>query len=78
MPPVLKMFYTNKQFTTSCDFSQSACTAVLLQGSQPVVYMSKPLPKTLQNYAPIEKEMLAIAITFERFHQYIYEKQDIH
>ena len=46
--------------------------AVLLQEDQPVAYASKALNKSQQNYAQIEKEMLAIVFGCTRFHEYIY------
>ena len=46
--------------------------AILLQDEQPVAYASKALTKSQQNYAQIEKEMLAIVFGCTRFHEYIF------
>ena len=46
--------------------------AVLLQDQQPIAYVSKSLTSTQQNYAQIEKEMLAIFFGCKKFHDYIY------
>ena len=46
--------------------------AVLMQDDQPVAYTSKALTRTQQNYAQIEKEMLATVFGCTRFHDYIY------
>ena len=56
----------------SVDASSEGLGAVLLQNNQPVAYASKPLNKTQQKYAQIEKELLAILYGCERFHQYVY------
>ena len=45
---------------------------VLLQNEQPIAYASKVLTKSQQNYAQIEKEMLAIVFGCTRFHEYIF------
>ena len=46
--------------------------AVLLQDQYPIAYASKSLTATQQNYAQIEKEMLAIVFDCQKFHDYIY------
>ena len=43
--------------------------AALLQERQPISYASQSAE---QNYAQIEKELLAVAFAYERFHQYTY------
>ena len=49
--------------------------ACLLQGMQPVAYVSRALNSAERNYAQIEKEMLAIVFGTNKFHQNIYGKQ---
>lgn len=39
---------------------------------QPIVYSSRALTRSQQNYAQIEKEALAILFGCEQFHQYIF------
>ena len=44
----------------SVDASSDDLSACLLQGDQPVAYVSRSLNSTELNYSQIEKEMLAI------------------
>lgn len=44
----------------------------LLQRGRPIAYTSRALTETEQRYAQIEKEMLAIVFSLEKFHQYTY------
>jgi len=57
------------------DASQKGLGAVLYQDKGPVAYASKAMNETQQNYAQIEKELLAIVFGCKRFHQYIYGKR---
>ena len=43
-----------------------------MQKGQPVRYASRALTHTEQNYAKIEKEMLAISFGLDRFEKYVY------
>ena len=58
--PVLKFFNPKEPVSLSVDASSKGLGAVILQNSQPVAYASKALTESQQNYAQIEKEMLAI------------------
>ncbi|UYV74954.1 K02A2.6-like, partial [Cordylochernes scorpioides] len=60
--------------TIQCDASKHGLGATLLQESQPIIFASRSLSKTEQNYAQIEKECIAIVFACERFHQYILGK----
>ncbi|KAK3729211.1 hypothetical protein QZH41_012258 [Actinostola sp. cb2023] len=57
------------------DASQKGLGAVLYQDKGPVAYASKAMNETQQNYAQIEKELLAIVFGCKRFHQYIYGRK---
>ena len=50
---------------------------VLVQNDHPIAYASKALTKVQQNYAQIEKEMLAIVYGCIKFHEYIYGMPNI-
>ena len=70
--PVLKYFDETKRVTIQCDASSTGLGAVLLQGGQPVTYASHTLSAAEQNYAQIEKELLAVLFALEKFDQYVY------
>ena len=70
--PMLKFYDVKKPVKVSVDASQKGLGAVVLQDEGPVAYASRALTPTEQNYAQIEKEMLAIVYGLERFHQYVY------
>ena len=68
----LAYFDANKSVTLEFDASKHGLGAVLLQNDKPVAYALKSLTPSGQDYAQIEKEMYAIVLGTERFHQYIY------
>lgn len=70
--PVLRYFDVKKPLTLTVDASSKGLGAALVQGEQPIVYASRALTKSQQNYAQIEKEALAISFGCEKFHQYIF------
>ena len=57
---VLKYYDVTKPVTISGDSSSYGLGACLLQDGRPVSYASRSLSKSDQNYAQIEKELLAI------------------
>lgn len=73
--PILKYYDVNKDVTIQVDASPNGLGAVLLQDERPVAYASRSLSQAQQNYAQIEKEMLAITFGCERFHDYIFGKK---
>ena len=54
------------------DASKSGLGATLFQNNHPVSMASKALNTTQENYAVIEKEMLAICFGCKKFHEYIF------
>lgn len=68
--PVLNYFDTNLPVTLSA--SQNGLGAILLQNNKPYAYASSAMTSTQQNYAQIEKELLAICFGVNKYHQYIY------
>ena len=68
LSPNLSAYYDlKKPCTIQCDDSNIAVGAVLLQNSRPVAFASRKLTPSEKNWAPIEKEMLAIVFSTEKF-----------
>ena len=70
--PVLAFYDPTKELKIQCDASQSGLGAVLLQEGKPLAYSSRALTPTEKNYAQIEKELLAIVFSVEKWHQYAF------
>ena len=70
--PVLSYFDPKTELEIQCDASQKGLGSALLQRGRPIAYTSTALTETEQRYAQIEKEMLAIVFSLEKFHQYTY------
>ena len=73
--PVLRYYDPKEQLEIQCDASDIGLGEALLQNGQPIAYSSRALTETEQRYAPIEKEMLAITWSVEKYHQYTYGRQ---
>ena len=73
--PVLRFFYVQKPITISCDASPTGLGGVLLQEKCPVAYASRTLTEAESRYAQIERELLAVQFSLERFNQYTYGKK---
>ena len=73
----LKFFDVNKPCVLQVDASDTGLGGALLQDGQPVAFTSSTLSATEVNYAPIEKECLAIKVACTKFYQYLYGKQDV-
>ena len=72
--PVLAYFNPNQPVKLSVDASSKGLGAVLLQNDHPITYTSRALglTDTQQQYAQIDKEMLAVVFGCTKFHDYIY------
>ena len=73
----LKFFDVNKPCVLHVDASDTGLGGALLQDGQPAAFTSSTLSATEVNYAPIEKECLAIKVACTKFYQYHYGKQDV-
>ena len=73
--PVLCFYDHAKEITVQCDASQTGLGATLLQESQPLAFASRALTDTETRYAQIEKEMLAVVWSLEKFNQYAYGRK---
>jgi hypothetical protein len=63
------------EITLQCDASELGLGATLMQNDQPIAYAIRALTKTEQNYAQIEKELLAVVFGMDKFHQYTYGRK---
>ena len=70
--PVLAYFDKTKKHTIQCDASKKRLSAVLLQESKPVMYVSRALTETEQRHSNIERELLVIVFVLERLNHYTF------
>ena len=75
--PVLAYYRPTEALEIQCDSSQSGLGAALLQNGQPIAYASRALTDTESRYAQIEKEMLAIVFSVEKFNDYTFGRRTI-
>lgn len=75
--PVLALYSSERPVVITVDASSTAIGAALLQDGRPVEFSSLTMTDTQKRYAQIEKEMLAIVFAMEKYHQYVYGKQDV-
>lgn len=73
--PTLQFYDPTKPLTVENDASEYGLGAALLQEGKPVCFASRTLTPAEQNYAQIEKEMLAITFGLEKFHQWTYGRR---
>ena len=66
--PVLGYVNTQKDVVLQCDATQKSLGATLLQERQPISYASMCMTSAEQNYAQIEKELLAMVFGCRCFH----------
>lgn len=74
---VLRYYDVSHPVVIQCDASQSGLGASLLQDGQPVAFASRSLTDTEKRYAQIEKELLAIVWSCEKFDAYLYGRGEI-
>jgi hypothetical protein len=76
-PPVLAYFDASKPVTVQSDASRCGLGGVLLQDGHPVEFISRAMTSAEENYAQIEKELLAIVWSLERFDTYVYLNKSV-
>ncbi len=74
-PPLLKYFDPDQDLELQCDASEKGLGAWLMQNGQLIAYASRSFTNMEQQYAQIEKEMLAIVFGTEKFEQYYYGRR---
>ena len=70
--PLLKYYNPEDELTIQSDASEKGHGAAVLQKGQPVAFASRALTDTESRYAQIEKELLAVVFTLDKFEQYAY------
>ena len=73
--PVLQFFNVNEDVNLYTDASKGGLGACLFQADHPVAYASRSLSPAEENYAQIEKELLAVVFACEKFNQYVYGRE---
>ena len=68
----LRYFDPTKPIVIECDASGVCIGYVFLQDGQTVTFMSKALSETQKCYSNIERELLAVVLTIEHLHHYIF------
>ena len=69
---LLYHFDPNKLIEMHCDASKCGLGVCLFQESHPVAFASRSMNSSELNYSQSEKEMLAIAFGFKKFHNLLY------
>jgi hypothetical protein len=75
--PVLAYYDPQQPLMVQCDSSQDGIGAVLLQNEKPIDFRSRSMTETERRYAQIEKEMLAVVFSLEKFHQYTFGRRTV-
>jgi hypothetical protein len=75
--PVLRYYDVTKNVTIQCDSSSLGLGCVMLQDERPVEFHSRALTSTEQSYAQIEKELLAVCFAMDKFHTYVYGRNNV-
>ncbi|GFS43630.1 transposon Tf2-9 polyprotein [Nephila pilipes] len=73
--PILKLFSANDEIIIQCDSSKDGLGSCLIQKGQPASFVSRSLTNSEKNYAQIEKELLAIVFSFEKYHNFVYGRK---
>ena len=77
--PILAYYDPSLPLLIQCDASEKGLGCALLQNQKPVAYASRALTDTETRYAQIEKEMLAVVFSLEKFNQYTFGRHtDVH
>ena len=72
--PLLKYYNPEEELTVQCDASEKGLGAALMQNGQPIAFASRTLTDPETRYAQIEKEMLAVVFSLQKFDQYVYRR----
>ena len=70
--PVLAYYNPDETLVLQVDSSKDGLGAALMQNGKPIQYASRNLRSNERNWAPVEKETLALVYGLETFGQYTY------
>ena len=70
--PVLAYYDNEKTVHIKCDVSERGLGAALLQNVKPVSFASRAMTDTETRYAQIEKELLAIVFSCQKFDHFTF------
>jgi hypothetical protein len=73
--PVLALPDFSKQFIVETDACDGGIGAVLMQGDQPIAFLSKALTIQHQHLSIYEKEFLALIMAVEKWRQYLQHQE---
>ena len=74
---MLAYYKPGEPLAVQCDSSQAGLSAALMQGGHLIAYASRALTETQTCYAQMEKEMLVIVFTVEKFNDYTFGHKTI-
>jgi len=73
--PVLAFYDPKKELTLENDACDFGIGSAMYQDGKPVAFASRTLTDAERNYAPIEKEMLAMCFGLDKFHHYTFGRK---
>ncbi|GFS36678.1 transposon Tf2-6 polyprotein [Nephila pilipes] len=73
--PILKVFSASEEILIQCDSSKDELGSCLIQKGQSVSFVSRCLTNSDKNCAQIEKKLLEIVFSFEKYHSFVYGRK---
>lgn len=73
--PQLQIFDPNHQIVVQTDASKNGLGGCLLQRGKPVAFCSRAMTEAETRYPQIDKELLAICFSLEKFHNFVYGRK---
>ncbi|XP_063384581.1 uncharacterized protein K02A2.6-like isoform X1 [Cydia fagiglandana] len=73
--PTLDILKRDGLVTLQTDSSKSGMGACLLQNGKPISFYSRCYTECQQRWAPIEKELFAVCLAMEKYHQFVYGRK---
>ncbi|XP_045447548.1 uncharacterized protein K02A2.6-like [Melitaea cinxia] len=70
--PTLAVLNSKGSIVLQTDSSKSGMGACLLQNGKPISFYSRAYTECQTRWAPIEKELFAICVALDKYHQFVY------